>query len=238
MNTDNGPKLCFGDLPELDYVTESLSELAEVANHAEAKRFVENSPIPVLISRIDSQVKWQRDECEISHPGAFDRSYLAEEYTETCDLLFELTHYPWELPEKFDLLVLKLHRVMILGNLTEDELCKTLGKLASASREAAELRPIAETGRKFIAGRKSNTGSPVRKAIATLLKNDAEMKNRELWKAIKNKPPRGWTVMENTQGKYIEGSKAGQNMSYTRFSAVAKEERDKLTEQNQGLANP
>lgn len=90
----------------------------------------------------------------------------------------------------------------------------------------------ATTGKKFRAGRTPATGGPIRKWIEQQLSKNPTMKNRELWAAIKAKPPRGWQVMENRQGKYLDGPKTGNvaknEMSYGRFSNVAKEERDKL----------
>lgn len=70
---------------------------------------------------------------------------------------------------------------------------------------------------------------PIRKWIARELKKNPSMKNAALWATFKEKPLRGWTVMENRQGKYLEGPKIGDKMTYGRFSNVAKEERDKLT---------
>jgi len=165
MDTDNGPKLCFGDLPELDHVTELLQEVVEVTDNENVSQFL--GVINTLISRIDAQAAWQRDRSEKTHPGAFDRSYLAEEYAAVWSLLVDIKYYPWELPAKLNQLVLKLHRVMILGNLTEGELIKTLEGLATATAEAESLRRPAATGRKIIdGGNKGHRGDPQRdKAI-------------------------------------------------------------------------
>jgi hypothetical protein len=81
---------------------------------------------------------------------------------------------------------------------------------------------------RFSAGRKRGTGSPIRKAIADELKRDPRLSTADLWSKISLAPPRGWTLYDNRIGKYAEGPKAGQNMSYARFSNVASEER-KLT---------
>ncbi len=83
-------------------------------------------------------------------------------------------------------------------------------------------------GQKFHAGRKSNTGSVIRKAIAKLLQKDQALKNPALWSAIANKPPKGWTAFDNKIGKYLEGKKAEDNMSYARFCNVCGEERNKI----------
>jgi hypothetical protein len=67
------------------------------------------------------------------------------------------------------------------------------------------------------------------------------MKNRDLWDAIKSKPPRGWKAIENDLGRYMEGPKANDHMGYSRFSEVAKEERDKLKrieQEKSGVSEP
>jgi hypothetical protein len=165
MDTKPPPKLCFGDLPELDYVTQLLQELGEAAARENVRPPAEI--VETLISRVDAQAKYQRDQSEKTHPGAFDRSYLAEEYARVVHLLFEIKYYPWELPAKLDRLVLLLHRMMILGNLTEGDLIKTLDDLATATAEAENLRRPAATGRKIIdGGNKGHRGNPSRdKAI-------------------------------------------------------------------------
>ena len=126
MNSHRGLNLCFGDLPELDGVIAALSEWCELANHPKANKLWANSPIPVLLSRVEAQAVRQRERSEDSHPGAFDRSYLAEEYVHALDLLATVMHYPWELPETLSQIERSLHRVMILGNLSEEELTRTL----------------------------------------------------------------------------------------------------------------
>lgn len=83
------------------------------------------------------------------------------------------------------------------------------------------------TGKKFTQGRKSNTGSIIRKAIAKLLKADATLKNPVLWTAVATKPPRGWTAHDNHLGKYLEGV-GTKNMNYERFCTVCGEERKKI----------
>lgn len=84
------------------------------------------------------------------------------------------------------------------------------------------------TGNKFRAGRKLNTGSIIRKKIASLLKKNHAMKNPELWAAVAAKPPRGWTAYDNRVGKYLEGTKADDSMGYARFCTVCGEERKKI----------
>ena len=83
---------------------------------------------------------------------------------------------------------------------------------------------LLELGFLFKKGRRPNTGSPIRKRIAVLLRKNPNLKNSELWKAIEQKPPKGWTAFDNPSGKYLEGPE-NKNMSYRRFCNVCAEER-------------
>lgn len=93
---------------------------------------------------------------------------------------------------------------------------------------AAGILNAARMGVKFKRGRKPGTTGPIRKVIAKLLAKAPDTKNHDLWTTIKDKPPRGWQVFDNRIGRYIEGPKPGENMSYERFCNVAAEERKKL----------
>lgn len=93
---------------------------------------------------------------------------------------------------------------------------------------AALASDAVETGKKFRAGRRPNTGGPIRKAIARALAKNPAMHTRELWTAIAARPPRGWTFCNNRAGEYIEGPRA-RNMSYRRFGNIASEERRRTT---------
>lgn len=104
---------------------------------------------------------------------------------------------------------------------------KTPEELRAEREGLRRLISLSERGRKFVAGRKPNTGGPIRKAIARLLKRQ-RMSNSTLWDALASRPPRGWTFLDNRQGKYCEGPKAGEGMNYARFCNVASEERGKL----------
>jgi hypothetical protein len=125
------------------------------------------------------------------------------------------------------------------SNVKDAALEKALHKAASGDFEAAgkflrehmiggavtmKFVPI---GIKFTEGRKSNTGGPIRKAIARLLKRNHDLKNPEIWAFLKSKPPKGWDFLENSAGKYIEGPKM-KNMNYQRFCNVCGEERKKI----------
>ena len=90
------------------------------------------------------------------------------------------------------------------------------------------MRDAAKLGAKFSKGGKSKTYGPIRKAISRLLSKNPSMKNDELWAAIKASPPKGWTALENRNGRYIEGPKAGDDMQYERFCNVASLERKLL----------
>lgn len=94
-----------------------------------------------------------------------------------------------------------------------------------AIRCEARTLARAASGMKFSMGRKVGTTSPIRKAIARLLKKHPDMKNPELWSAIADKPPKGWTAYDNSVGKYIEGPKAADGMAYARFCNVCADER-------------
>lgn len=79
-------------------------------------------------------------------------------------------------------------------------------------------------GEKFTAGRKPGAVTPIRKAIAKVLKKNPNAKNAELWITLSDNPPRGWSFCDNSVGKYIEGPK-GAGMNYQRFCNIASEER-------------
>lgn len=228
MKSKDVPALSFADLLELDDVIEQLRNFSEFAAQPGIDReLLEDNLFPSLLRRLAAQEYYQRQKSERTHPGAFDRTYLAEEYAAIWFLLNELKHFPWKLPHKLDVLVLSLHRLLILGNLTEDELRMTLAKYAEAAEAAAMLRPLAEHGKKF-SGRKPNSGGPIRKAVARLLKAQPALKNPELWAQIKKSPPRGFSVVDNTRRKFIDGPHQADGMEYPRFCNVCSEERKKL----------
>lgn len=83
-------------------------------------------------------------------------------------------------------------------------------------------------GKKMSAGRKLGTVGPVRKAVAKYLTRHPSAKNDEIWGALKEKPPRGWTFMDNSLGRYIEGPKADREINFPRFRNICSEERRQL----------
>ena len=182
------PKLCFGNLQDLDHVIYLLDELASVSSDKQAGVFVENSPLPVLLKCLDDQIEWQRNVSDVKFPGAFDRSYLAEEYAGTWYLLHELKHYPYELPAKLNELVLRLHRVMILGNLTEDELSRLSDGLAAAENKIEAMRKPAEVGEKSLAGSaKGNSRRENKKRDKDIFESCTALREQSpqpLWKSV------------------------------------------------------
>lgn len=139
-----------------------------------------------------------------------------------------------------------------LEGLTQDEMCYRLAfqriiieriddvaraAINRASEEAyvsviakellEKLKPLLDQGKSFTSGRKLGTVGPIRKAISKLLTKNPEMKNPEIWKAINEKPPKGWAVCENRLGKYIEHPSSGKEMSVRRFRNICAEERKK-----------
>ncbi|MFD1558682.1 hypothetical protein ACFSHT_24095 [Paraburkholderia silviterrae] len=116
---------------------------------------------------------------------------------------------------------------------------RILGGFAIGFEEAvvaAYLQHVGEIGEKFLQGRKRNTVGPVRLAIRRELKRDPSASTETLWTLVAQKPPRGWAFFDNRQGRYIEGPRAGQNMSFRTFGNAASKERKLL--ENHGIAPP
>lgn len=106
-------------------------------------------------------------------------------------------------------------------------------KHAISLGESMGLRALAgdqaELGQRFKNGRKPGSGGPIRKAIMKILAKSPEIKNPEIWEAIKKNPPKFWQAYENAKlGKYFEGPTAKEKMEYKRFCTVCGEERKKL----------
>lgn len=148
---------CFGDLFELDHVCELLleeSQAIEEGVHLDLK----NGPIPVLVERIEKQKLWHRDISENCYPGGFDKSYLVDEYDNAQWIASSIAWRPESLPQRLDALILAMHRIMILGNVSEDlleleksrlvntekELAIEKARLSSAHKELEEIKPLAE----------------------------------------------------------------------------------------------
>lgn len=89
-----------------------------------------------------------------------------------------------------------------------------------------------ERGEKFRAGRKRETGSPVRKKIQKLLQDDPSRKNPTLWEMVCNDPPRGWFAVPEPRTNvepYIENERTAKSMGKSRFFNICGEERSKIT---------
>lgn len=211
------PGPCFEDLYGLDHVISLLREDVSAIESCPEYDPLPNGPIKPLLNAIEVQKRWQRDESDKLYPGAFDRSYLIEEYQGAAAILEKALWNPKTLSANLNDLTIRLHRLMIVGNMSDDQLRIALLDLADAKVDA-------EHGKKF-QGRKKGAVGPIRKAIRRLLKKNHKMKTAEIWAEIKTKPPKGWTVMDNAQGKYIEGPKAGDEMKYRRFTNVVSEEK-------------
>lgn len=112
-----------------------------------------------------------------------------------------------------------------------NELAHIKYALSLPDNECLELLAgtLAATGKTFREGRKVNSVGPIRKAIAREVGKNPSLMPRYLWAILARKPPKGWEFFDNSEGKYIEGPKGGEGMKYAHFSAVCKEEKDKLT---------
>ncbi len=83
-------------------------------------------------------------------------------------------------------------------------------------------------GRKF-PGRKPGSIGPVRKFIRARLAKNSNATNKELWAAIKAKPPKGWIPMDTTKfGRYIEGPPGSDEVKWKSFCTYASLERKRL----------
>lgn len=87
-------------------------------------------------------------------------------------------------------------------------------------------------GKQMRQGRKEGTIGPVRKFIRKTLAKKPKATNEELWAAIKDKPPKNWTPMENGLGRYIEGPEHGDEVKWTTFCNYAAKERGLLKSSN------
>lgn len=157
------------------------------------------------------------------------------------DLGIPLNQIPEEFAERVRQHVLTLETATAKNAAVEKALHKaasgdfdTAGKLLREyfDTEAVVLKFV-PIGVKFTQGRKKNTGSPIRKAVAKLLAKNPTLKNPELWDAISSKSPRGWRASDNRIGKYLEGPNMA-NMNYDRFCNVCGEERKKVKEKITG----
>lgn len=97
---------------------------------------------------------------------------------------------------------------------------------AESARKDFELFDDAIKGEKF--NKPGRGGGLFRKKIASLLEKNSAMKNPELWAAVANKPPKGWSAFDNHLGKYLEGRTIDDHIVQRRFFTICGEERKKL----------
>ncbi len=129
--------LCFEGLEELDHVSELLLDFVECVKKypdTEAK----DSPLITLSNAIETQKRWQRDECDKRNAGAFDRSYLPSEYQNAAGIVEIAIYHPKTLVANVDRLILSLHRLMIIGNMAEDQLKAVLAEQDKKKRRIKE----------------------------------------------------------------------------------------------------
>ena len=101
-----------------------------------------------------------------------------------------------------------------------------LPELVAAAAQLPELSVSAAHGKKFKAGRKIGTVGPVRKAIQGVLKKKPTATPKEIWAALKEKPPRGMTFYDNHLGRYIEVDGQAGETKFTSFSNIVSQEKN------------
>ena len=93
-----------------------------------------------------------------------------------------------------------------------------------AGKRMEFLQPLAQTGKKFVSGRKSGSVGPVRLAIRRYLKRQPQARAAQIWGSLSAKPPNGMSFYDNRLGKYIETD--GQpDTHYRHFSNLVSMER-------------
>ena len=195
----------FTDLGELDYVFQQLDESCKYPDGLEWVCGVDS----LLIKRVN-QIAQAVEDVERKHGVRAGTSYqskiLAILWAELrgCDS-------PAKLTARLGDLRLLLFKAMIIA----------------IELKSDSLKLLAATGEAFRKGRKVNSGSAIRKAIARELANHPTLKPRNLWEMLAKKHPKGWDFDGEGRERriWITGRKP---MGYARFSEVCKEEKDKL----------
>lgn len=101
-----------------------------------------------------------------------------------------------------------------------------MNRRVEIERETA-LLPLAQRGAKFV-GRGRGEGL-VRKAIRRLLLKRPDLKNRDVWRELAARPPRGIVFCDNRLGRYIENETSGSTlMGVGRFDTICGQERRAL----------
>lgn len=154
------PGPCFEDLYELDHVISLLQEDVSAIESCPGYDPLPNGVIKPLLNAIEAQKRWQRDENERRYPGAFDRSYLIEEYQGAAAILEKALWSPKTLSANLNDLTIRLYRLMIVGSMPDAQLQKVLSALADAKKATAKLIKPAAIGQKLIdGGNKGNRGN-------------------------------------------------------------------------------
>lgn len=153
------PGPCFEDLYELDHVISLLREDVSAIESSPGYDPLPNGVIKPLLNAIEAQKRWQRDENDKLYPGAFDRSCLIKEYQGAAAILEKALWNPKTLPANLNDLSIHLYRLMIVGNMPDEQLRKVLSALADAEEVTENLKKPAATGQKIIdGGNKGNRG--------------------------------------------------------------------------------
>lgn len=127
----------FGDFVDLEHVCELLHEQAKVSDCPVDHPVHKNGPVRLLRQRMHMQWSAQAREIEAQHPGLFPRTYLAEIYDESDEILERIERYPGALPADLPRLELLLHKLYILSLLTHEDVQRAKAQQASAAAKAS-----------------------------------------------------------------------------------------------------
>lgn len=87
------------------------------------------------------------------------------------------------------------------------------------------LLPLARKGDAFKPGKPEGAAGPIQRAVSTYLRKHPKASAAEVWIALHDRPPKGYTFVDNPRlGKYIEHG-AVTVMAYPRFQNVVSERR-------------
>jgi len=143
---------------------------------------LEDGTISVLVERIGKQKQWHRSISESLYPGGFDKSYLVEEYDNAQWIASSIAWQPKTLPDKIDALILAMHRIMILSNVSEDQLKIADDKLKKRDEELAIQHKIEIEKIKPLADKWSNSQDAKKKLYQTGMTNS---RNESLSRRLK-----------------------------------------------------
>lgn len=95
---------------------------------------------------------------------------------------------------------------------------------AMGDAREAELLPLAEKCKRFPSGKPKGARAPLTKAIAAYLRKHPKATAEDVWAALKDRPPAGFTFCDNRLGRYIEHG-AATAMQWERFRNAVSENR-------------